>query len=949
MKLYGERYNPSQEFRDLAKVLRFASYKRARRIYEAVLDPSHYDANDIAFLACNDRYFLLTCILRRPDAFHPWLYARCREVEAAPDGYLDLWSRYHYKAVQIGEPVQTLAGWKAHGDIVPGDYVFGPDGAPTKVLAKTPVFTDADCFRVTLSDGYSVVVSGDHLWSVDVLFKPRLDDGARGKRLTKVVSTRGLAAEIERAEGRVGRFYPTIPLPLAVQFPEAVLPLDPYVLGVWLGDGTTGHPNVTAGLEDADAMEAALTAAGVKVRRRSHSNAVTLVLGTGKRGNRYSSDIADALRSLSIYKAKAIPEIYMRASVAQRWALFQGLMDTDGSVHIKHGQAIFCAADPALAQQVLDLALSLGINATLAERSGLYKGERRPFWQVQFATRPDCVPFRLPRKAARCVAKKYSKASRRVMSVEPVETQPVSCIQVERPDGLYLIGRRYVTTHNSSIGTFAGVMQEIIRDPNITVAIFSITKNVAAIHGNLIKRECEENELLRSIFPDVFWADPTEDAPSWSADGGLIVQRSANPKEPTVSWYGLLDALPTGAHFALRVYDDVITERVTTQTDTEQIKKITIRWELSQNLATLESKRMWHFGTRYTYSDTYGDLLHRHILRERLYPATHNGKLDGKPVLMTEASWAHVKLTQRSTVAAQMLQNPLAGSENTFDPQHLRAYGLRPRRMNVYILGDPSAGRSRKSDRTAFIVLGMDANRNLYLLDGFVHRMRLTERTENLFALHRKWASAPGVQHVRVGYERYGMQTDEEHFEQEMRRQNYHMDIVEVAWISEGDQSKTKRIGRLEPWFRNSKLWLPPKVWQPNDGVCHWSVNPETNRVQYHPMETEELRARADEIRVHPELSAVQKAELIAKMTENRLDKQARQAGEPYRIMSPIRRLNEDREPYDVLQVIFEEAILHPFSPHDDALDAMSRIMDVDAEPPFAAEALRELEPMAID
>lgn len=595
-QLHGERYSPSKIVREIASSIRYVSYKRARRVYRAILTPP-FDANDVAFLACNDRYFLLTCLLRRPDAFHPWLYARCREVEADPDGYLDLWARYHYK---------------------------------------------------------------------------------------------------------------------------------------------------------------------------------------------------------------------------------------------------------------------------------------------------------------------------------------------------------------STIGTFAGLIQEIIRDPNITIAIFSITKDIASNFGNQIKREAEENDLLLELFPDVFWAN-TRDAPMWSADDGLIFQRANNPKEPTLSWYGLLDALPTSMHFDLRDYDDVITERVTTQTDTEQIKKITIRWELSQSLATLHSKRMWHWGTRYTYADTYGDLLHRQVLKERLYPATKNGRLDGEPVLMSPHAWEEVKRTQRSQVAAQMLQNPLAGSENTFDVMHLRAYGLRPRIMNVYILGDPSAGRSRKSDRTAFIVLGMDVNKNLYLLDGFCHRMRLTERWENLKQLHRKWQTAPGIRHVRVGYERYGMQTDQEYFEREMIRDNEFMDLIEVSWTSEGNQSKNKRIGRLEPWFRGSKLWLPPKVWRQGEGVCHWKVDEETRRIKYIPMESPEIRARTDIIRTHPELSAARKAELIAQMTENALDRDARAEGQPWRVVDPIKRLNEDREPYDLLQIIFEEYIMHPFSPRDDALDAMSRIEDVEATPPVSVETLRELEPVKLD
>lgn len=500
---------------------------------------------------------------------------------------------------------------------------------------------------------------------------------------------------------------------------------------------------------------------------------------------------------------------------------------------------------------------------------------------------------------------------RRKDAVHPWVYDRVREVESDPDDHLDLWARYH---YKSTAITFAGAIEEIIRDPEITIGIFSGTNAIAQPFLAQIKEELETNDILKRVFADVLWAEPARQAPLWSRTDGIIVKRQSNPKEATVEAHGLVEALPVGRHFKLRIYDDLVNEKLVTTP--EIIKKVTQRWELSQNLsAGVHGRRKWHVGSRYHFGDSYGILLERGILKPRIYPATHDGTLKGVPVLMSPAQWEEEKRNQRGTIAAQMLLNPLAGEESSFMIEWLRAYELRPPVLNIYIIGDPSLGRNRSSDRTAIAVVGVDPQSNRYLLDGYCHRMKLSARWQALKELHAKWRMAPGVQSVNVGWERYGLQADTEYFEEKIIENRIEGigEIAELNWVREGPQSKKARVDRLEPYFRNSQFWMPPKVWY--DGkVCTWTA----------PQAGEEQQGGA--------------IAYSAWKGPSKAEKAAMDAGERYRIMEPIRRLDEDGNIYDLFRVFVEEFSFFPFSPRDDLIDAVSRVEDMQPVPPAVYE-----------
>lgn len=488
------------------------------------------------------------------------------------------------------------------------------------------------------------------------------------------------------------------------------------------------------------------------------------------------------------------------------------------------------------------------------------------------------------------------------------------CREVElEPDGyLDLWSREH---YKSSLITMAGSIQEILNDPDITIGVFSHTKGIAEKFVAQVKREFEANAELRRLYPDVCWLKPQSEAPAWSTKE-FTVRRRQNPKEATMEAHGLVDGQPTSRHFRLRLYDDVVTrESVSTP---EQIKKTTEAWELSDNLGAGEG-RFWMIGTRYNFGDTYGDIMQRGIVTPRIYPATDNGKPDGNPVFLSQEEWDKKKKTQLSTLAAQMLQNPLSGKERTFRPEWLKPWEVRPATLNVYIMCDPSRGRTATSDRTAMAVIGVDRAGNKYLLDGFVHRMTLSQRWEHLKHLHKKWKDVPGVGILRVGYERFGQQSDDEYFTERMREEKYIFPILELAWPREGGASKQHRVERLQPDMEYGAFFIPAFVHRNGLGTCAWSVNLEDGNLAYRPISG-----------------------------DTALVKRAKERGQGYLTNTPIKRKDEKNEVYDLTCELVDEMLFFPFAQHDDLVDVVSRIYDMEPMPASVNEEMPEL-PAAAD
>lgn len=379
------------------------------------------------------------------------------------------------KALGLSTQLGTPTGWVAMGDIQVGDELFDESGAVTTVTRLFDVFIPERSYKLIFDDGSSVDACGEHQWltfdAKELAALTRRSDEwrakrrlARSSRATGLRSAAFTAAITERnklrqpptlpvPKGTVrttdeivatlrtpsGRTNHAVPVAHALELPEADLPLDPYILGLWLGDGSKNSGYMVT--MDAE-IEAACEAAGFpwSSKRRAH----------GRAWSATALGLRPPLRAAGVLGNKHIPPQYLRASRAQRLALLQGLMDTDGTVS-DTGRPEFTNTNRAVIDGAYELIVSLGWKATIREGRAKFDGrDYGPKWDIKWT--PDEYVFRLTRKRdLQQLAQRRTTKFRYIVDAEPIEPIPMRCISVDSPSHLYLAGPSMVPTHNSHL------------------------------------------------------------------------------------------------------------------------------------------------------------------------------------------------------------------------------------------------------------------------------------------------------------------------------------------------------------------------------------------------------------------------------------------------------------------------------------------------------------------
>lgn len=336
-------------------------------------------------------------------------------------------------------PVLTACGWKRHGDLVVGDEVYAPDGSLVKVTHVFP--KEMADVRITFTDGEQIDAHENHEWLVY----------DRHKQKYRLAETKEFFCEAETGpDGQRGHRYMYL-LPPLVPFDgeDKDLPVKPYSLGAWLGDGTNNTPMICDGQGDS-AIFARVTADGYLIRSSfvHKTTGCLYVRFDDLREDLHKVEMCYAHRKTE----KHIPEIYLTASKRQRLELLAGLLDTDGTLVRKERRYQFSTTCERLKEDFVSLVYTFGWRCSVkcdkptVSSSGI-KGNF-PVWTVAFNP-TEFIPCVLQRKQLR----EFSKQRRiAVKSVERIEPKPGNCISVE--GGMYCAGKTMKPTHNSTLCIF---------------------------------------------------------------------------------------------------------------------------------------------------------------------------------------------------------------------------------------------------------------------------------------------------------------------------------------------------------------------------------------------------------------------------------------------------------------------------------------------------------------
>ena len=369
-------------------------------------------------------------------------YKRVVLVEGAQGG----------KALALDTPIPTPQGWTTMGDVRVGDVLFDERGAQCVVTAMSQVQHNRDCYRVDLEDGTSIIASDDHRWLVRQ---------TNGKRVTESVMTTAAMVAVGVAY-RDNRARFSIKVAGALEAAPAALPIAPYVLGAWLGDGHACSGTIFSGQDDSAEMASLLRGEGHEVNLLPRRTCIALRLDPQ---NTVSAEgdllvrvqtFAKQLRDAGVFKNKHIPSAYLRASYAQRLALLQGLLDTDGHCEAKRGGVTIGQKSQTLAFQILELVRSLGFKPTMRVKDAMLNGRFiSKSYVVSFKAYSDTPVFRLARKVEMLQPRNASPAQpdvtfrRTITAIAPIASVPVKCIAVSSPSHLFLAGDGMVPTHNT--------------------------------------------------------------------------------------------------------------------------------------------------------------------------------------------------------------------------------------------------------------------------------------------------------------------------------------------------------------------------------------------------------------------------------------------------------------------------------------------------------------------
>jgi len=369
--------------------------------------------------------------------------------------------------------------------------------------------------------------------------------------------------------------------------------------------------------------------------------------------------------------------------------------------------------------------------------------------------------------------------------------------------------------------TIAETLQYHLKNPEKCTAILSYSRPAAKKFLRAIKTLCEESDLLKQCFPDVLWEKPESQAPKWSEDDGIVFKRkSASRGESTIEAWGLTEGQPTGRHYERMVFDDMETEDIRDSPD--MLNKVWSNFQMaSVNLGTGSDSDITrvigtyysHFGPNVKIRDMKYQGTETPVYQLRVFPGSHNGQRDGKPVFMDSNSWEKAKTSPHFN--SQQLCDPTPGEEIKLDFKMLKPVTPEeiPRDIYKFIVVDQAGDDETNltsGDSWSIGCIGVKpcidelGASDVYLLDVMAGPMSHSEAISNIVTMYCR----SGIIQ-QLGVEKAGMSTTEIHIVSALRAKGRKLSIDNrnLVLLRPGGRSKNKRIESALQWpLNNGKL-----------------------------------------------------------------------------------------------------------------------------------------------
>jgi len=714
------------------------------------------------------------------------------------------------KALALDELVYTINGPVTIKDIQIGDKIYDHSGELTSVINKSDVFND-DTYEIEFADGNVITACKDHLWEVFTSNRDKKVKSILGTEYINNTQWYTRKVSYHNPNGKEQKYYVRLPEP--VKYPEKDLPIDPYTLGVIIGDGNvdklSGASRVTSHNDDADELFSYIPYDKGVNSTPARTSQFRSILGIG-------SKIKALGLNVNTHN-KFIPAMYKLGSITQRLELLRGLMDTDGTVESGLASS-FSSCNEVLAKDVVELVRSLGMSAKLSYRDNGHAGHYRVYIKHR-----NFNVFKLKRKANKVEFKaEHIRDYQKIKEVRKVATVPTQCITVDNEEHLFLT-TGYQITHNSTLLEYAIIYISVIGHwPNFGMVPFivflgaSLEGNVKAFFKN-VQSKIENSNFLKNLLTIQRCVDNEIELVNKNNVETIITGRGMS-----TNWRGIRSK--RGHRPSILVADDILPSEVMTS---EALRStIEMNWFSSALPALNPMKhKIIYIGTPLSEADLLHKLKNSGEYRIEKFPLCSKfpcTEIEYDSVWPDRFSFDYTSKMYNQYKSAGMAQNfyteyMLEVTDLTtllVDEDDIRWYEpdvlLKHKdHYNFYISTDFATSTKKSADFSVISVWAIGSDESWFLVDGQCKRQGMQDNLEDLFRYVHKWKP------LSVGIETSGQQggflsilTDM------MMSKNVWFQLAKKkgskeAGIRPASDKTTRFITGVQPKFKQNKIWFP--------------------------------------------------------------------------------------------------------------------------------------------